>query len=1417
MGQQSREGSMSLGVPDYEFDFKPDDVTTPSMTAPPPPNDFEFDFKPEPTQPKSYAPGGINEMLQREFQPQPEDDRSLAGKAWDAAFTPLWEAPKRWGQEASKAVLDRTGSNLAYQPKGDNSWEDWWKTKNQQAIGFGAGAMEGIGDVVTSFSTPADLAEMALSGGSYLAGKSALKGARAVGRAVTAGDAARQAMMANKMATAANKLNTAERVASALPLAHGVQGVYQGVTDPNKTWGDVGFSAAEAAGGALGMKGQSKIGRIGDTLLEDVVPHTRGGDVEFSEFVDRETGQPIRTTPISESIAQDPNFRGGQGDPELAGSQPYKAAPEESQLVDIPDEDALFKAESDALWGPDEVTQIADPMKMSDARADDMAAKYQARPVMPPDDATNILRQVEPDTGFIPEPETMPGGVEPPTGAQFSRQTPDAVAHDMSEGPIMDPNDAARTLQDEPYWDKEKGGTWGALGPKAARELHPELFVEPNTKQSEYWADRKGGPWGALGNVEPPPQSLAKGPIPEPPPSPQNPFEARGDVDAIVAQRVREEMAKFDNYVKSGGRPDFDIEQVHKSEPRGTGYRQRILDEAGDGPSGLSVEKKADPANKGALRTHITVRGDDGKPLAAAIIQMGDDGKLAISNLSAAEGKGLGTGPGKALKQVINKAVAMDAGRPFSGVSPDAESMIRRLLGEKPGKRIMEANDMAEYQDLTPDRYKRYTVYDENDNVIHKSWDYDEAHRIADEENGSVHDAGETPVKRSTADELAENSPVLPRDLQGAQPRFAYGADQYTPKFNSDLDKALFIIAQKTASRRDADYLRFAMEHTGLDEAGARAAGAEVRAAIKNAVKGQPSGDVNIPPIHQTKRAASSPTPRAGEGPAAFQQRTGLSPAEARRIYGESLAAKAGGPPNLPPSRPAAVTGGEPAPKPKKSGTDPSKVLVANASPGKIKEMIEQGYEFQGIDKKYNAHFEWTGKPGNAPILAEEVPGRKAPRVSKEEPPPGRIAKTLDAIRSMVAVDPPFVTSAAFRQGAPHMWTKKWRQAWGKALKAYTWEEVSKAQDAIIAEHELFKKRPPKEPDGPEEPSFAEEIGLRLTETENIRKARSEGLRGGWAENIPVWGRHIKASNRAYAAFLNHIRVELLEEFYKTGKANAKAHGDPSLDLGKNIPLAKEFAEFINDSTGTGSLKTKLGVSEKYSTRELNLEASVDKLSHVLFSPRLLARNIRMLNPSTYIMANPAVRKQYLLSMTRSIGSWAALASAVEISGVGEVTLDPRSSDFGKIRIGNTRLDPGAGLAQFAVLAGKQLSGSYTSSVGRRRNYPLGGGGVSPQTRGSVLQEFGSNKFAPVAKLFYDLAFASKREPVYLGDRTLQLFVPMMAADIAEMVRENPKLLPLVLSWTAVGGGSQTYSGERETTKIIPEKWDYAFEGGGWF
>lgn len=111
----------------------------------------------------------------------------------------------------------------------------------------------------------------------------------------------------------------------------------------------------------------------------------------------------------------------------------------------------------------------------------------------------------------------------------------------------------------------------------------------------------------------------------------------------------------------------------------------------------------------------------------------------------------------------------------------------------------------------------------------------------------------------------------LPRELAGAKPRYSYGPKQFGLEFDSDVDRAAYVIAQEKTSSRDADYLKFVMEATGLDEAGARAYGARVRDAIKAQAKDAEPGSLKVPRVPREpgsageSSAAAQPQSQAGE------------------------------------------------------------------------------------------------------------------------------------------------------------------------------------------------------------------------------------------------------------------------------------------------------------------------------------------------------------------------------------------------------------------------------------------------------------------------------------------------------------------------------------------------------------------------
>lgn len=76
-------------------------------------------------------------------------------------------------------------------------------------------------------------------------------------------------------------------------------------------------------------------------------------------------------------------------------------------------------------------------------------------------------------------------------------------------------------------------------------------------------------------------------------------------------------------------------------------------------------------------------------------------------------------------------------------------------------------------------------------------------------------------------------SAKLPKDLAGAKPRYNVSMDAYLPTFDSDFDRAAFIVTQANPSKRDADYLNWAVEASGMTPEEVRKHGLQVRLQLK--------------------------------------------------------------------------------------------------------------------------------------------------------------------------------------------------------------------------------------------------------------------------------------------------------------------------------------------------------------------------------------------------------------------------------------------------------------------------------------------------------------------------------------------------------------------------------------------------------
>ncbi len=295
------------------------------------------------------------------------------------------------------------------------------------------------------------------------------------------------------------------------------------------------------------------------------------------------------------------------------------------------------------------------------------------------------------------------------------------------------------------------------------------------------------------------------------------------------------------------------------------------------------------------------------------------------------------------------------------------------------------------------------------------------------------------------------------------------------------------------------------------------------------------------------------------------------------------------------------------------------------------------------------------------------------------------------------------------------------------------------------------------------------EHGLALMDLGTSLSGREEKFMSSWAEKIPLAGAVIRASNRAYTGFLNKLRADVFDDLYNKAK---------SLGIEETDKFMDDLVEFINAATGRGKLPGKL-------------EKAAVALNSVFFSPRLMASRISLLNPMFYTSKEPFVRKEALKSLLTFASVVSVILGLLALSGV-EVGDDWRSSDFAKIKIGDTRIDILAGFQQYIRMAGQLITGEYvSSSTGKVLTL---GEGYKPLTRFDIVLRQLENKEAPVASFISTLL----KQKTFLGEdvnitqEIATRFTPMVLSNLVELAQESPELLPLgVLG--LFGVGVQTY------------------------
>jgi len=313
--------------------------------------------------------------------------------------------------------------------------------------------------------------------------------------------------------------------------------------------------------------------------------------------------------------------------------------------------------------------------------------------------------------------------------------------------------------------------------------------------------------------------------------------------------------------------------------------------------------------------------------------------------------------------------------------------------------------------------------------------------------------------------------------------------------------------------------------------------------------------------------------------------------------------------------------------------------------------------------------------------------------------------------------------------------------------------------------------------------------GLELTETSEASELtdREELFRSTWIRSLAkskVPGiRHmaqgVLASDRAFSTTLNLLRADS----YDAMAAAFADEGGPTPEEGRAI------ADFINMATGRGV------------TRGPSMKQMMNRMNGIFWAPRRALSRFQMLATvggqleyrrgkivPVGLRGTKKVRRMFAKELGRYLAGLATVYFLGQLAG-GELEWDTRSSDFGKIRFDDTRLDPLSGMSQTLTLLGRMTFKERKDQFGNVQ--PLSGYDME-RTVGQFLK----NKVSPAFTIAWagytgDTPFDGDTTPLWIAKESV---TPIALDDIYEVMRDQGVPRGTILSMLGILGiGVQVY------------------------
>ena len=377
----------------------------------------------------------------------------------------------------------------------------------------------------------------------------------------------------------------------------------------------------------------------------------------------------------------------------------------------------------------------------------------------------------------------------------------------------------------------------------------------------------------------------------------------------------------------------------------------------------------------------------------------------------------------------------------------------------------------------------------------------------------------------------------------------------------------------------------------------------------------------------------------------------------------------------------------------------------------------------------------------------------------------GGIAKSIKA-----ALD----NSALFRQGLKTLFTnpKQWAN---NALKSFRYITDTFGGKDVMREIRA---------------SMYADIDFDLAQKAKVALGVDDAIPSSLQEKIPLFGKLFQASDNAFRGFLFKTRFDVFKKYLNLAR-------DAGIEV-NDKQFLQQLGSLVNSQTGRGSLGS--------------LEPIGNTVNNVFFSPRFVASQLdTFLHPITgargikngltdFSKGTNFIRKQAIKSLAKTltgIGSILAISKTLQPD---SVQSDPRSSDFGKIRIGDTRFDVTGGLASLVSLIARVSTSSTMDSKGRVVD--LNTGKFGSKTTMDILQNYAQNKLSPIASVINDVAIRHQTfdgsKPTFQNEVS-NFITPLPVSNFIESLQnENSANIVATTIADFLGIATNTYSPKKK-------------------